>query len=202
MNRRRNRQHRRSRKNTSENKIKSQDDSQKTEDNTNEDSLEEPEPEASETAETNQAEATDESVDPPGQPEAAQSPDEGEVSPPLAAADVNTDTHAAESPLSGHGPLIDENTMYTGDVLREYREYKGISLRSISNITRIGVPSLMAVEEERYEDLPNARIYVLGFVRCLAQEIGLDREVAAKSYIARWQSWWDMRSEEDRRSYR
>ena len=161
--------------------------------------MEEPEPENSETAEISQADTTNESDEPP---ETVQNRDEGQESPPLAAADVSTDTHAAESALSGHGPLIDENTMYTGDVLREYREYKGISLRSISNITRIGVPSLMAVEEERYEDLPNARIYVLGFVRCLAQEIGLDREVAAKSYIARWQSWWDMRSEEDRRSYR
>ncbi|MEE2901558.1 MAG: helix-turn-helix transcriptional regulator [Myxococcota bacterium] len=199
MNRRRNRQHRRSRKHTSENKTKSQDESLRTEETENEDSSEEPEPENSEPAETIQADATGESVEPP---EAVENGDEGEVSAPLAAADMNTDTHAAESALSGHGPLIDENTMYTGDVLREYREHKGISLRSISNITRIGVPSLMAVEEERYEDLPNARIYVLGFVRCLAQEIGLDREVAAKSYIARWQSWWDMRSEEDRRSYR
>ena len=179
--------------------MKSQTESPKTGNSTKEDRFEESEPEHSETAETSQADAADGSGH---RPEAEQNQDEGEKSLPLAATEVKTDTHAAESPLSGHGPLIDENTMYTGDVLREYREYKGISLRTISNITRIGVPSLMAVEEERYEDLPNARIYVLGFVRCLAQEIGLDREVAAKSYIARWQSWWDMRSEEDRRSYR
>ena len=99
-------------------------------------------------------------------------------------------------------PSLDETSVYSGDILRQVREHKGITLRTISNITRIGVPSLMAVEEERYEDLPNARIYVLGFVRCLSQEIGLDREVAGKSYIERWQNWWDGRSEEDRRSYR
>jgi len=106
--------------------------------------------------------------------------------------------NSASSPM----PTIDESTVYTGDILRQVREHRGITLRTISNITRIGVPSLMAVEEERYEDLPNARIYVLGFVRCLSHEIGLDREVAAKSYIGRWQAWWDERSEEDRRSYR
>lgn len=220
MNRRRNRQHRRSRKQTSENKAKPQAASSKSAEKPAQDSLPvESSPgdsQALETAEAPEAASPGESKkelesqanspDASSEPaEAAQEDHAQEVQAdeaPVQAAEAQTDSHTAKSPLTSTGPLIDENTVYTGDVLREYREHKGITLRSISNTTRIGVPSLMAVEEERYEDLPNARIYVLGFVRCLAQEIGLDREVAAQSYISRWQSWWDLRSEEDRRSYR
>lgn len=99
-------------------------------------------------------------------------------------------------------PVIDESTIFNGDILRQVREHRGISLKTISGITRIGVPNLMAVEEERYEDLPNARIYILGFVRCLAKEIGLDSELCSKSYVLSWQRWWDERTEDERRSYR
>ena len=127
------------------------------------------------------------------------------TSPPLRAESRPRSTPGPETEASAQTipmPALDESTVYNGDILRQIREHLGISLKTISSITRIGVPSLMAVEEERFEDLPNARIYVLGFVRCLAKEIGLDSEIASKSYITRWQHWWDARSEEDRRSYR
>jgi len=88
-------------------------------------------------------------------------------------------------------PAIDASTLFTGELLRRYREAKGITLKAISSSTRIGVPSLRAVEEDRFEDLPNARIYVRGFVRCLAQELGLDPDQVSKSYVARWERWLD-----------
>jgi hypothetical protein len=133
--------------------------------------------------------------------EVADDDDEIETTPPqpsLSLRQTSESDEAGNPPM----PIIDETSIYSGDILRQIREHRGITLRTISNITRIGVPSLMAIEEERYEDLPNARIYVLGFVRCLAHEIGLDREIAAKSYIHRWQGWWDERSNEERKSYR
>lgn len=84
---------------------------------------------------------------------------------------------------------IDESTVYTGEFLRRYRESRGVALKEIAERTRIGVRSLQAVEEERFEDLPDARVYVRGFVRCLAEEVGLDPDLAAKSYLVRWSSW-------------
>lgn len=86
-------------------------------------------------------------------------------------------------------PAPDEYTDFTGEVLKTIRERKGMTLREIYDVTRIGVPSLSAVEDERYEDLPNARIYVRGFVRCIATELGLDPDKVSKSYLPRWERW-------------
>lgn len=84
---------------------------------------------------------------------------------------------------------VDESTVYSGEFLRRYRESRGLELKEIAERTRIGARSLQAIEEERFEDLPDARVYVRGFVRCLAEEVGLDPDQAAKSYLTRWASW-------------
>jgi cytoskeletal protein RodZ len=63
-------------------------------------------------------------------------------------------------------------------------------MKELSQRTRISVASLAALEEERYEALPNARVYVRGFVRCLATEIGLDRDQVSRTYVPRWESWF------------
>jgi cytoskeletal protein RodZ len=101
---------------------------------------------------------------------------------------------APEAPKSVTGETkaelrIDESTVYTGEFLRRYRESRGVALKEIAERTRIGARSLQAIEEERFDDLPDARVYVRGFVRCLAEEIGLDPDLAAKSYLVRWMSW-------------
>lgn len=101
---------------------------------------------------------------------------------------------ASDTPKSVTGETraelrVDESTVYTGEFLRRYRESRGLALKEIAERTRIGARSLQAVEEERFEDLPDARVYVRGFVRCLAEEVGLDPDLAAKSYLVRWASW-------------
>jgi len=107
---------------------------------------------------------------------------------------VEEDTSAPSTPVPDSDetiPPIDDSTVFNGDMIRKLRERKGMTLREISDVTRIGVPSLTAVEEERFDDLPNARIYVRGFVRCMAIELALDPEQVSKSYLARWERWFE-----------
>ena len=106
----------------------------------------------------------------------------------------------SEPPKSGTGETraelrVDETTVYDGSFLKRYRESRGVELKEIAERTRIGARSLQAVEEERFDDLPDARVYVRGFVRCLAEEIGLDPDLAAKSYLVQWARWHEEHQE-------
>lgn len=85
---------------------------------------------------------------------------------------------------------ISDDSIFTGELLRQIRESQKITLKEISQRTRISVASLAALETEKYEDLPNARVYVRGFVRCLAVEIGLDKDQVSRSYLPRWERWF------------
>lgn len=84
---------------------------------------------------------------------------------------------------------IDDGTEFSGPLLRRIRESKGMSLKLVSEHTKISSGTLAALEEERYGDMPNARVYVRGFVRCLARELGLDADQVSRSYVPRWERW-------------
>lgn len=108
-----------------------------------------------------------------------------------------TQSPVAESevpPAPAGAPEMGVDTVFTGALLRQIRESQRITLKEISERTRISVANLSALEEERYDDLPNARVYVRGFVRCLAQEIGLDRDQVSRSYVPRWEAWFEQKS--------
>lgn len=68
-----------------------------------------------------------------------------------------------------------------GQMLREAREVKGISLAEAEETTRIRRKYLQALEEENYEILPPA-VYVRGFLRSYATYLGLDPEEALAIY--------------------
>jgi hypothetical protein len=91
-------------------------------------------------------------------------------------------------------PIVEElgpSTLITGEVLKRAREAMKLSLKDLSQRTRISVASLSALETERWDDLPNARVYVRGFLRCVAVEIGIDRDQASRTYLPRWQAWYE-----------
>lgn len=68
-----------------------------------------------------------------------------------------------------------------GQMLREARESKGISLIEAEKATRIRRKYLLALEEANYEALPPA-VYVRGFLRNYASYLGLDPETALAAY--------------------
>ncbi len=88
-------------------------------------------------------------------------------------------------------PIVGTDTPITGEILKRVRESKGVTLKEISDKTRIGRRNLEALEEERFDELPDAKIYIRGFVRCLALELGLDPERVTTSYLVRWDHWYE-----------
>jgi ribosome-binding protein aMBF1 (putative translation factor) len=90
-------------------------------------------------------------------------------------------------------PLAPSQTAaeYDGPSLRRIREQRGLTLKEIADRTRINASILSAIEDERYEDVPNARVYVRGFVRSIAIELSLDPEPVTQSYLPRWDRWFE-----------
>ena len=70
-----------------------------------------------------------------------------------------------------------------GSWLRQQREIRNISLREISDNTKIGMRYLEALEEDRFEVLP-AQIFAKGFLREYAKYVGLDADEVVNFYIA------------------
>jgi cytoskeletal protein RodZ len=72
-----------------------------------------------------------------------------------------------------------------GAKLREARERRGISIRQISNATKISVAVLEALERNDISRLPGG-IFGRAFVRSYAAEVGLDPEATLQDFIARF----------------
>ena len=68
-----------------------------------------------------------------------------------------------------------------GNKFRSARESKGIKLEQIAQETRISARFLRAIEEEDFQVLPGG-IFNRGFIRTLAQRVGLDPEAAVAEY--------------------
>jgi flagellar biosynthesis protein FlhG len=72
----------------------------------------------------------------------------------------------------------------TGADLRRIREARGVSLRHIANVTKIGMRFLEYLEEDRFAFLP-APVYVRGFLQEYARLVGIDPRRAADAYMSR-----------------
>lgn len=81
---------------------------------------------------------------------------------------------------------IGPDTEFTGELLRKVRESQGVELPEISARTKIARSHLLAIEEERFGDLP-AAVYVRGFVSELAKFLRLDTAQVQRSYMRRMQ---------------
>lgn len=69
-----------------------------------------------------------------------------------------------------------------GSWLRQQREIRNITLREISDNTKIGLRYLEALEEDRFEVLP-APIFAKGFLREYAKYVGLDPDEVVNFYL-------------------
>jgi len=68
-----------------------------------------------------------------------------------------------------------------GDLLREARLEKGMSLEEVENLTKIRKRYLQAIEEGDYKVLPGP-FYVRAFVKSYAEAVGLDSEQVLRIY--------------------
>jgi cytoskeleton protein RodZ len=72
-----------------------------------------------------------------------------------------------------------------GRKLREARERRGLSLRQISNATKISVPTLEALERNDITRLPGG-IFSRGVVRSYALEVGLEPESTIDEFMGQF----------------
>jgi cytoskeleton protein RodZ len=70
-----------------------------------------------------------------------------------------------------------------GDKLKKERELKGISLDQMAANTRIQKKFLQALEEDKFDSLP-AAVFVTGFLRSYAAQVGLDPNPLVQEYEA------------------
>ena len=69
-----------------------------------------------------------------------------------------------------------------GETLKRERELREISLREISDATKINVRYLEALEQNRFDALPGG-LFNKGFIRAYATYIGVDGEAMVNSYL-------------------
>ena len=67
-----------------------------------------------------------------------------------------------------------------GEIFKNARERRDISLEEISQATKINVKFLLAIEEERFEVLPEP--YIRAFIKTYATTIGIDVQEMLKRY--------------------
>jgi hypothetical protein len=72
---------------------------------------------------------------------------------------------------------------FNGELLRQVRESKAMSIHTLAERTRIAQRHIENVEADRYDALP-AAVYLRGILMSLARELGLDALRVAKSYLA------------------
>lgn len=73
-------------------------------------------------------------------------------------------------------------TDWTGDLLKEVREYKCFTYEQITAITKITSFYIHALEAMNMENLP-APVFVKGYVVQIAKLFGLDDKIVANSYM-------------------
>jgi cytoskeleton protein RodZ len=71
-----------------------------------------------------------------------------------------------------------------GDALREARTRRQPTLRDAQEATRIRLKHLAALEDERFDELPE-EVYVKGFLRAYADYLGLDGELFVAEFNSR-----------------
>ena len=79
---------------------------------------------------------------------------------------------------------IEQTTEWTGAWLKEIREYKGVDIPRLSDMTKVSKTYLSAIEDEKFENLPPTA-YVRGFVYQYAKCLKLNPDLVCSSYLGR-----------------
>jgi cytoskeletal protein RodZ len=74
-----------------------------------------------------------------------------------------------------------------GSELRQAREQRGLSLRELSQRTKIRLSALRAIESNDFAQLPG-EVFVRGFLKLYAREVGLDPTEVVDRYTAQKES--------------
>jgi curved DNA-binding protein CbpA len=100
----------------------------------------------------------------------------------LTADPLATVSHAASQPARVKTKGIPPDAEFNGELLREIRQSRGLTLQQVCERTRISLRHLENVEADRYDALPTT-VYLRGIVMSLARELKLDPLRVARSYL-------------------
>jgi len=80
--------------------------------------------------------------------------------------------------------LVPEGAAWTGEMLRQVREARGLTVAQLSERTKVTRHHLENIEADRFQALP-APVYLRGILMSLARELRLDGQKVARSYLER-----------------
>ncbi len=101
---------------------------------------------------------------------------------------------APPEPASPSMPQITDETEITGELLKQARLARGMTLDDYVQVTKISIYYLRNIEDEDFSDLP-ASVYVRGYLRQMATLLGLDAQRVSTDYIERMER---IRGEEEK----
>lgn len=81
-----------------------------------------------------------------------------------------------------------DSVSFSGPVLRQLREKRGIHLYEVALVTKIRVEILENIEYERFDALPQ-EVYLKGHVSNYASYLSLDPKEVVDDYINRYKAW-------------
>jgi hypothetical protein len=85
-------------------------------------------------------------------------------------------------PVTPVSPFVAD---FTGAAIKMLREQRGLTLRNIADMTKIGTRYLECIEEEQFDKLP-ARAYIRGFLMLYAKALGCEPDRMASDYLKRY----------------
>ena len=103
-------------------------------------------------------------------------------SPPDTPGPAGADASTEGQKAAKEGPAVLPEPV-TGAALRRFREERGISLREVSDVSKVGLRYLEYIENDRHAALP-APVYIRGFVQEYSRVVGLDPRRTAEAYLA------------------
>ncbi len=122
--------------------------------------------------------------EPPPPPAAAPAPPEPPPAPVFAAAAHPVATPVPMVPPPPAPLVVPDGTTWSGEVLRRLREARGLSVKQVSERTKVTRHHIENIEADRYDQLP-AAVYLRGILISLARELRLDGPKVARSYLER-----------------
>jgi len=84
-------------------------------------------------------------------------------------------------------PVTNLVTEFSGSAIRILREQRGLSIRNVADITKVGSRYLEYIEAEAFAKLP-ARPYLRGFLTLYAKTLACDPERMVNDYLKRYEA--------------
>ena len=77
---------------------------------------------------------------------------------------------------------------YSGSVLHQIRELKGITLMELATVTCVRGAYLDSIEKENFEIFPSA-VYLKGYLHCYLKALNLPLDQVSEQYMMLFEVW-------------